>query len=195
MTENESKMLEMFKELACGEPQYDQWNDTVGGYNCGTVISTAMNTFGIHYDELVDALRHPDVCQVFRSVAYAWIKTLQAMYSADRYDGRNEYSATVASKLVNTMAFAKHKDATTWDGNPTFRELSLWAKRHNEWPDVGGIVAYQMMRQHRTLQQSWSGVVFRFLVKDFNEAENKEVEQAMADVCYDPAHWWHTPMI
>lgn len=102
-----------------------------------------------------------------RDLAYYWIKEL----SDKNYpiDGRNEYSANVGKKLI-TYSFIQ--DEITKLNNHRMEE-----------------VAKKMIKEHKTLQQSFSSVAFYVIAIKLTK---KQMEELSKDLYED---FYITPMI
>jgi len=142
--ENDMKLV---KALVNGEPE-----------EIAAAVDKDMNNLLIRYNEMLQEIQeNPEVSQKFKILAIQWIASGAQDYTEKwRYDGRNEYSCMICSKLMETC----------------FMECSLAPEFENDDTEMAKKAVNQMARMHRTLKQSFSGLVFQYLVA---EAESDHV--------------------
>lgn len=101
-------------------------------------------------------LQDRGIAGTFLPFAYAWVEKLSKMYIANQFDARNRYSCLVGYKLMADNGIAKlAKGSSGMSVLNAFCEL--------------------MSREHRTLQQQFSSVVFYFICQNLIE-----------DACWQP---------
>ena len=114
-------------------------DDDVSEEKAASVISNMINAFVINTFDISCAIeRDENLKKNMDALSRAWILSEAECYLTDLYDGRNE----IACKLC-----LKYKEANEID-----EENGIWTK-----------VADRFTREHRTLQQSFTRFVFKYL--------------------------------
>ena len=124
-------------------------------------------------------LRDPEMLAAFLPLAFAWIRHLDEAYRYNRYDMRNARSCYTGSQLLQLPPFRTFE---VHDDNPSFTKE---------------FVSY-MAREHRTLQQQFSGVCFYVAYMAIHDATKDKAELAlyMRGVSTDPQYgFWNMPLI
>lgn len=146
-------------------------------------ISNVVNCFVFRPDEYLSGISSdPDLHRSFRKLSAYWIIALCMMRENRMVDERNEYAAITASKLAGIRPVHDFLKVQTDE------DLSKARKALERRPgkDLGlePLTVYNMLTMHRTLQQTFSGLVFTFL-----KSEVPEINDRMED------GWERCPLI
>lgn len=114
-------------------------DDNIDKEKAASIISNMINAFVINTFDISCAIEcDENLKKNMDTLSRAWILSEAECYLADHYDGRNE----IACKLCQD-----YKEANEIDD-----ENGIWTK-----------VAERFTREHRTLQQSFTRFVFKYL--------------------------------
>lgn len=148
-------------------------NDPSDAHALSQEAALMVNTFSPGAAKLVETmLVDDDVREPFLELSLAWVEQLAAIYDEQSYDDRNEYACRVGAAIVALPAFAPYKNS----------EVSEVAKQF----------AKRFRHEHRTLQQTFSGVVFRFLQATLPQGTLHDDDTSGVFGCSD---WYRTPLI
>ena len=129
--------------------------------NAVSLLSDICNNLFYNFRELVTRLSENEKAKEnMEALSAEWIRVLHKQREEHRYDARNEYSVSVGEEL-----YSMHQSEPWMKENPIFREI-----------------AGEMGFQHRTIQQTFSGLIYEFLNKVHPEI-------ALED------SWYRCPMI
>ena len=129
--------------------------------NAVSLLSDICNNLFYNFRELVTRLSENEKAKEnMEALSAEWVRVLHKQREEHRYDARNEYSVSVGEEL-----YSMHQSEPWMKENPIFREI-----------------AGEMGFQHRTIQQTFSGLIFEFLNKVHPEI-------ALED------SWYRCPMI
>ncbi len=129
--------------------------------NAGPVFSSAINSFCVDFKGIVSGiLSSPQGIKNMDQIAGCWIKALDMQYKETRYDDRNEYSALIGSKLIQRNYLHDFVQEQSSGYAP------LNARLHRTYT-FGMYLSDYMCREHRTLQQTFSRLVFQYLKERF----------------------------
>lgn len=140
------------------------------------LTSKAVNSFSFQPEKEGDTiLKAPKLRRAFLPYAYAWMAQLSDMYKHSRYDGRNEAACK-----------------TAWDLKchfPAFREGV------EDWARVTTCKTFNaaMEREHKTLQQTFSGLCLYVITQDLLEKDEAHME-TLGEIGYD-FDFWNLPLI
>lgn len=140
------------------------------------LTSKAVNSFSFQTEKEGDTiLKEPKLRRSFLPYAYAWMAQLSAMYKHGRYDGRNEAACK-----------------TAWDLKchfPAFRE------EVEDWARVTTCKAFNtaMEHEHKTLQQTFSGLCLYVITQDLLEKNSAHME-TLGEIGYG-FDFWNLPLI
>lgn len=157
LRESEVKMIEAIQEAHPVAPwSYDGEETFKNRY--GRLFSDAINCFGLNSKGIAEALHStPEGIENMNALAGCWLKTLAGQNEARSYDGRNEYSVKTGVKLAEDSGVKK-----LIDEQAAFDPYGRAGKRDKDYTFAMYASDY-MGREHRTLQQSFSGIIFRYL--------------------------------
>ena len=152
----------------------------------GEEILSFVNSFSFDKKGFLEGvLSNEETKNYFTEVSMLWVLKLSWFKEKNWFDGRNEYSvntgAIIKDALSDEIAELKFK----YDGHLSEDEYS------DESSEYGEPVPYELMlierisRGHRTLQQSFSGLVFEFL-SNIEEFNTKIKEKATEGFYYTP---------
>jgi len=137
-------------------------------------MSDFVNSFTYDQQGFIDGMKEASVeLQVeYTLICLAWIKKLNYLKSVNWYDGRNEYSINVGVEIHSLL---KDELNSLLDGyNGQMDEMDYKYEAGKETPvDFKWIFVEKISRSHRTLQQSFSGIVFTWL----SELENLNLRE------------------
>ena len=112
--------------------------------NAVSLLSDICNNLFYNFRELVTRLSENEKAKEnMEALSAEWVRVLHKQREEHRYDARNEYSVSVGEEL-----YSMHQSEPWMKENPIFREI-----------------AGEMGFQHRTIQQTFSGLIFEFLNK------------------------------
>ena len=146
-------------------------------------ISNMVNCFGFRPEKyLSDITSDPNLHESFQKLSAYWIIAL-CMMRENKYlvDGRNEYAAITASRLACIRSVHSFLKAQVGDLLEARAALERGPRRG------GGLellTVHKMLSMHRTLQQTFSGLVFAFL-----KSEIPKINDQMED------RWEECPLI
>lgn len=136
-------------------------------------ISLAMNSFFIETDEMIQEITVDKNAKAHMDeISWYWIRIAAENFKEQyTYDDRNEASYETCFQLYNCKTGKKHMDKLLPDFDT--RYLSRY-----ELPDLKGgyQVVIKMQRDHRTIQQTFTGFIFSYLTKTssvFNKMANE----------------------
>lgn len=136
--------------------------ENVDGTELATLAGSMVNSNAIQ--------KQPNARKNFEKIALSWIHELYDMKLRDAYDGRNEFSVRIGAVLYNFLPIVA----------PRFKyELS----------PIGMQFSAKFSREHRTLQQSFSSIVFSFLSKQLTTKEAESVDNYMSGYGYPDGCW------
>lgn len=150
------------------------------------LVEEMVNGFGLNFKELVGLiLLDEKAVENMDRIAASWLRVLRFQsLESYHYDGRNQYSVMQGEKLSHNpfvLSFA-HEHS-----NEAFRMRELNKRPRDRFIplDIGSQIAAEMFSAHRTLQQSFSGLVFTYLVRRVPESSET----------FDVYDWWRCPLI
>ena len=112
--------------------------------NAVSLLSDICNNLFYNFRELVTRLSENEKAKEnMEALSAEWVRVLHKQREEHRYDARNEYSVSIGEELYDL-----YQSVPWMKGNPIFREI-----------------AGEMGFQHRTIQQTFSGLIFEFLNK------------------------------
>lgn len=126
------------------------------GEKLANEMSDFVNSFSFDLDGFLEGVNEQEKKQKILDVFFLWIKHQPPVERKGFYDARNEYSVQTANKLQEV--FRKE-----------IEEVSERLGYNTEWEitseDTKEVAFVKKMgREHRTLQQSFSKIVFRSLL-------------------------------
>jgi len=115
-------------------------------------VEEDVNNLLIQYEKMVKEIQeNQEISQKFKILATQWIASAAQDYEEKwNYDGRNEYSCMICSKFMETC----------------FMKCSMAPELETDDMKTAKKVVKQMAGMHRTLKQSFSGLIFRYLVAE-----------------------------
>ena len=129
-------------------------------------LSLAVNCFGFPYKEMYEKIVSFDNSkEVFKNIAYTWLYTLSAIDKSGKYDGRNEYSCCTATKLLRTKMVVWNSEVDDIYDYPQTNA------------SIGKIFSYMLIHEHKTLQQTFSKLVFYYFYMEWNNIYGEEYVQ------------------
>ena len=137
-------------------------------------IDVAVNTFSLDIDEISkEIFRNENAKKNFDSIAAAWIIDVSEKTKTRNYDDRNYLSCASAEALC--------KDS----------QIDAWLNKKADM--VGKSITPCLVNLHRTLQQSFTSLCFRYIVMRWEEeglTDNINYAEKILGGC-----WWELPMI
>ena len=154
------------------------------GREMANEMSTFVNSFSIDKKGFLDGISE-DKDALF-DIIFLWLIKLRFFKKNNYYDLRNEYSVKTGAKLAELFKeeimgiekfyqYQGNLDYEDYNNGMYWNELSEKEKRDSEYkeievePEIMFVEA--MSREHRTLQQSFSGLILETLTlfPEFNE--------------------------
>lgn len=143
--------------------------------NVETLVSTFenfVNNFIVDTKKFNESLKNEEeaVKVRFATISLLWIKKCNYLYLQDFYDLRNEYSVKIASEIYNLLG-DKLKDFYPEYEGYNKEDLKSYAEKREDAkngvkpsPQSFEVLFVELMaRSHRTLQQTFSGMIFNWL--------------------------------
>lgn len=142
---------------------------------CNT-ISYVINSFSIQTKAILDAINSDDTAQNrMNQIAWYWIRSAAYAYKNGNYDERNRISYEKCNRLCDSETGKEVIPLYTNDFNESdFKYCSLNdldGKRCKEY-----LVSIYMVREHRTLQQTFTGLIFTYLTEQSSEFRRMTAE-------------------
>lgn len=122
-------------------------HEQINGHKLADEFDDYVNSLSCDNEAAVNAMLKAENVEYYKNLSIAWIKKLHEMYNNRLYDGRNEYACKLGNAIYNAMA--EYMSYT--------EDISV-----NDFVTT-------MSRNHRTLQQSFSSIVFLFLSKIYEK--------------------------
>lgn len=144
------------------------------------IMDNFINSFSCDKQGFIENLKLSDnnVKNRFTIISLMWIKKLNYFKEINWFDGRNEYSINTAVKIQSVLGDDLNILINNYDGRMDnddfeYEETEEGKKVPFEW-----IFVEQMSRTHRTLQQTFSGIVFEWL----SELENMDTSKELTNI-------------
>ena len=133
LSDSEKKLI----EIMCGRLEMDE--------RTKAIISESVNCLSFHAAEIaaeiIKSMETSEACRIrVYEICGSWMEVLRQQYRHHRYDERNRYSAMVGNILSDVIP------DITQPGSPVRKYLTE-----------------PMSAEHRTLQQTFSGLLFRVI--------------------------------
>lgn len=156
-------------------------------------MEALTNNYALNKNELVDAiLDDKNAKDNFLMISVAWIKYLaSASINPVLRDGRNKIACNKGYKIVIQSAFKKYSKVTNYDGFVWTDNISVpvWEDNHSHRLDLGGLFVTESWNIHKTLQQTFSSVVFLFIAKCCEDLQ-MQISEALEE-----ENWYKMPVI
>lgn len=138
------------------------------------IISQFVNNLSLDSTQFIDELMSaPKIARMrFSTFSILWLRKLLFFKEMGFFDLRNQYSVETGAKLYQQLGELLEQFHPEYEGVVTFEELK---KEKGEGLFFESIVIEHVAMDHRTLQQSFSGLVFHWLY---------EMEKVMPDDTY-----------
>lgn len=184
LNERETRFIRFIDET----PLFDDEKKVLYDDNIGTLYHLAedmVNNFGFHRDETAEYLvkdAHRRCVMLHIALAFAHYWGVEA--KPWQTDERNEAATKICKAMTDTKGFQDLYEMFFNDGE--FNRVDPGYK------EVGILFAETTATMHKTLIQTFAGLVFKFItLLTFKEAFeiNKEMEKA---ICRE---WWKLPLI
>lgn len=150
-------------------------------------INKEINRFGVPYNDIINEIRNdPYVNERFYELAAHWIESEAKAYADGMYDDRNEDSAKKCAELANKDFV---RNALKWqDDYTTVIKQAITGYDERQYMDET-----PLRRMHRTLKQTFSGLVFRYLDEVVINDYFLDVLQDMREKYGE--QWYRCPLI
>lgn len=134
-------------------------------------VDRFTNNMSADIEGFIEAMKEQseEVKTRFSTISLLWIKKLTQLYDGGWYDLRSEYSAKTSSEISKLLG----------DSLATFHpEYQGYVDRYSE-EDFSFEVDFveEKARTHRTLQQTFSGIVFRWLAVMGDVSEDTFIQE------------------
>lgn len=193
MTEREEKVIQSLRDcgtLIDGQPVTEEADNICKSF--ARDMESAVNNFGFNPKEIVDAIMSDEnALTAFSRISAMWIRALSFL-SKDSwmYDDRNAYSVLRGAYLEEDDLFKKWMDETSPIDADQLREVNkVFQGRRGNIPLMELSVVESVLRYHRTLQQTFSKLVFLFVDKTVSEVQRLKKEEFLEE------QWWKAPLI
>lgn len=156
------------------------------------IFSGMANCLIFPFEKMCDLiLQSPQATENFCSIAYNWLFMLNKMYIQQRFDLRNQYACVTANKLLKTPAKIS---AIPYVIEEHYVDNScFWDECATDTP-VGEFFAKKMAKEHRTIQQTFSELVFYFVYK-MEEKTDAEFSLSRCNQEGLVSKFWHCPLV
>lgn len=162
------------------------------------IMSDFVNSYSLDTQGFIDGFKEVDTQQMneaqkrMTEIVMLWLVKLNFFKGKNWYDLRVEYSVNIAEKLVGLFKDILPTYVGEYSG--LCSDISDYSGRPYAGIEVpfGVIFVETMGRQHRTLQQSFSSICFRWIAQLEDEAIQTALKP-IADEFYEK--WYRTPMI
>lgn len=129
--------------------------------------------------EIEDILKEKQCVEFMNAFSIAWLNVLKKQKMKELYDGRNEYSVNIGSKIYDKIKETNLINLTTMQPVTRYDGTNLNVLLQLE-PDLASQVAFRLSNTHRTLQQTISELVFVYMKENLLSKEqiveyNKEI--------------------
>ena len=145
--------------MLTGKEMADKLLKMENGEKAAMDISDFVNSFTFDGKGFITEIEKREDTK-YLNIAYLWLFMLHIQNVLNMYDERNEYSVKIGDKLFSIL----HDEISDMIKNG-FTENSLKAEYDKEDSSQELLFVKKMSREHRTLQQSFSGLVFEGLTK------------------------------
>lgn len=158
--------IQLYKNCVENQDKEEASKELYGG------ISILVNCFGFRPNETLESIcADEDLHGSFLKLSAYWIVALCMMQEKKfLIDGRNEYSAKTAAKLACIREFQLFLKGQVGDLADARKSLER-TPRGDACMEL--LTVHKMLTQHRTLQQTFSGMVFSFLKSELPEINEK----------------------
>jgi len=170
------------------------------GKKQGYIVGDFVNCFSFDKKGFIDGVKEEKDKEKILDVALLWLIKLKFLKNIEYYDLRNKYSVELGVKVVEVLHDEVEKIRAKYSYEGVVLDEDY--ERGSYLVDTGGefyiedielipiekevMFVETMAREHRTLQQSFSGLVFEVLTL-FPEIEKRL--QALGE------NFWNVPMI
>lgn len=165
MIEKEETMIALLKTAPEYRGNWTKDTEKEVGKTIGQAISNSVNNFFVNSREIAEALFDSKKASITMDhIAAAWVAVLNGQYKQEAYDDRNAYSTKIGQqlyKLPDIAAFIRKNGCAEYA--PYMRDKKKTLTCYH----TGMYVADYMSREHRTLQQTFSEIVFLYLKQKF----------------------------
>lgn len=124
----------------------------------------------------------------FSTISLLWIKKMTKLHEGEWYDLRNEYSAETSVEISNLLGESLTAFHPEYDGY-----VERYDKKNSSF-----VIKFveEKSRTHRTLQQTFSGIVFRWLAVMGDVSEDAFIQETSRKVKEHMEESFHSvPMI
>lgn len=130
------------------------------------IMEDFVNNFLVDIDGFVEALKQEEesVKIRFSTICLLWVKKLNFYKKEDWFDLRNQYSVETCEKIQHILGN---------DLELFIPEYKGYIDEEQEIENFEILFVEEMGKAHRTLQQTFSGIVFKWL-KDMHEVMEEE---------------------
>jgi len=165
----------------------DEFNESLDREQVKKLVSlftNEVNNFSFKVKDIADEIASDRYTKnLFLEICECYIIALHLLFAHKLYDGRNEASVMLGNKLY----YLGISDSGLTEGI----EEDIESFRSN---DLCSYFASLMTREHRTLQQSFSGIVFYMIYTYGRDSLKKEIDKAINDKELYP-DFWRMPLI
>lgn len=161
------------------------------GKKLGNIVGDFVNCFSFDKKGFIDGVKEEKDKEKILDVALLWLIKLKFLKNIGYYDLRNKYSVELGVKIAEVLHDEVEKIRAKYSYEGVILEEDY--ERGSYLVDTGGEFCIEkvmfvetMAREHRTLQQSFSGLVFEVLTL-FPEIEKKLKTLE--------GNFWEVPMI
>lgn len=159
------------------------------------LVSDFVNNMSCNIKEFVEAMSEQDseLKNQFTDICLCWIKKLNYFSEKKWFDLRNQYSVETANSLNKILKVEVDAVAPDYKGS---------MDEYNFRNEMGKGVQFETLfterlgNTHRTLQQTFSSIVFMWLYKmeDFEVSDNYKLISSKVQSNFDE-YIWNTPFI
>lgn len=167
------------------------FNECNNGSMVAGTVSDFVNSYSFDSAGFVkEMIAQPKKTQIlFTNTCFVWIDKLSRLLKEDRYDERNKYSVETADKIKKLLGEKLEKITAKYKGY----NLSGYC---DEKLPFELMFTESMSREHKTLQQSFSSIVFRWLIVLKDLELNEEFTECSSIIGSEfDRKYYNTPLI
>lgn len=159
------------------------------------IMENFVNSFTPEVDEFIEGIKSAplEIKNKLTLISIAWIGKLKKFQDNNYYDGRNEYSVKTASEIFDLSEIFSAALM-----QPYLDEGCIDAGTYEDGSEIPFeiIFAYKMSISHRTLQQTFSSIVFKWLslLQDLDVEPQYQTLGIKVNAHFD-YRFYKTPMI
>jgi len=155
------------------------FNEDKSGVEVSESMQDFLNNFSFDFNGFLEEMgkQSNEIKNRFTLVSFTWVKKLNYFFNENWFDGRNKYSVNTCERIQEILG--KKLDDLVHGYNGNLDQYCFSRKVYDDETPVPFEILFieQMGHAHRTIQQSFSSVAFKWMIL----AENLDVDKAYSD--------------